>query len=256
MAGLEACADDLRADGIHSVELPVAHMDSELDEIDEDFWDTMRDTFARRDVSVASIHGPVFSFDRYELGVECDRLRAYARAAVRLGARALVVHPVLHASLHVCNIARAAMRRDIALSTAICSELEGTCCRLAIENVPHNSWAYLRELFRRLPPSAGMCFDTGHFHVRPECSLSQAVGDFCDRIVCWHLSDNDGLCDAHLAPGAGTIDWKAWRSAASKNSAPRVLELSLPMRSEDPKAREVNREATRAAIHLASGHIA
>ncbi|CAN5655676.1 hypothetical protein BH09VER1_BH09VER1_55750 [soil metagenome] len=247
VAGLRDCVCDMAEDGIRMVELPIAHLDSEINELGEEFWALLRKPFDESDIAVASVHGPIFSFDRYSLSEEIHRLKRYARAAALLGARALVVHPVYHANLHVCSIARQALDRDIQLASAVCDELAGTCCRLAIENVPHNSWAYLRELFKNLPPAAGMCFDTGHYQVRPEWAIAAALGHFADRIACWHLSDNEGLCDAHLPPGQGVFDWPGWKMASQSIQAPRVIELSHPVRWEDPEARAITRQSLKSA---------
>ena len=246
--GAQKCADDLAADGVRRVELPIAHMDSEIAELDDRFWQLLREPFDGRNISIVSVHGPIFSFDRYSLEDERDRLKRYARAAALLGSQALVVHPVYHANLHVCAIARKALDRDIALASALCAELSGSGCRLAIENVPHNSWAYLRELFNHLPTPVGMCFDTGHFQVRPEWTIEAAVGHFADRIACWHLSDNHGLCDAHLPPGSGTFDWSAWKLVSQSNLAPRVIELSHPALWDDADARAITRQSLKSAI--------
>ena len=248
LGGLQECASDLAEDGIRSVELPVAHMDSEILELGDEYWQLLRKPFDDEEIAIASVHGPIFSFERFSVEEESDRLRRYARAAVLLGSRALVVHPVLHANLHVCKIARQAMERDIVLASTLCEELAGTCCRLAIENVPHNSWAYLRELFKNLPSSAGLCFDTGHYQVRPEWSITAAVEYFGDRVACWHLSDNEGLCDAHLPPGLGAIDWPAWKLASQQNPAPRVIELSHPAFWDDSNAREITRSSLKTAL--------
>lgn len=248
LQGLEACAADMAEDGIRAVELPIAHMDSEIMELGDAFWLGMREVFDRFHIAIASVHGPVFSFDRHSLGDETIRLRRYARATTLLGARALVVHSVLHANLHVCEIARQAMSRDIVLASSLAGDLADTGCRLAIENVPHNSWAYLRKLFSHLPPDVGMCFDTGHYQVRPECPVEAAIRHFAGRIACWHLSDNDGLCDAHLPPGGGAFDWPAWMQAARGIEAPRVIELSHPASWENPEARAITRRSLTDAL--------
>lgn len=248
LQGAPACAADLAALGITGVELPIAHMDAEIMDLDENFWRSLRGIFDAANLRVQSVHGPVFSYDRFELAEETERMRHYARASAALGARALVVHPVLHPNLHVCTIATQALERDVILATSITRELEGSPCRLAVENVPHNSWSYLRELFSRLPDAAGFCFDTGHYQVRPEMPLAAALSHFRDRIACWHLNDNHGLCDEHLPPGGGLFDWPTWTPAAAASPAPRVIELSLPARWENARARGLSLSAYQTAI--------
>jgi len=248
LKGAPACAGDLAALGVTGVELPIAHLDAEIMDLDLDFWRLLRNAFDSSGLRVESVHGPVFSYDRFDLTEEAGRMRQYARASTALGARALVVHPVLNPNLHVCRIAAQALERDVILATAITQELEGSPCRLAVENVPHNSWSYLRELFRRLPDTAGFCFDTGHYQVRPETPLAATLTHFADRIACWHLNDNHGLCDEHLPPGGGVFDWPTWTRAAAGSNAPRVIELSLPARWENARARDLSLAACRTAM--------
>lgn len=250
LAGCEACADDLAADEVFAVELPIAHMNEEIEQLDENFWRQILAPFQARGITVRSVHGPTFSYDRFPLDVECERMRRYARAAQILGASSLVVHPVFQAYLHVCSVAQVALDRDVSLATALGAELAGGACRLAIENVPHNSWAYLQELFRRLPDAVGMCFDTGHYLVRPELPLGDALRAFAPRIACWHLNDNHALCDEHLAPGLGSFPWQKWSPDVPgvTGNPPRVLELSLPWVADQPQAREMSRSQMRAAL--------
>lgn len=247
LKGAGSCASDLVAIGLDAVELPIAHVDGEIENLNGSYWQEIADTFAGEGLRVESVHGPVFSFGRPP-GEECERLRRYAEAAVILGARSLVVHPVNHPGLHVCGVTEKALHRDVELATKLAAALEGSRCSLAIENVPHNSWAYLRELFRRLPAEAGLCFDTGHFQVRPEMDLTSALDHFQSRIACWHLNDNHGLCDAHLPPGAGIFDWAVWKSFARDCDAPQVIELSVPARWEDARAREISLGAYQQAL--------
>jgi len=241
----EPCARDLARDGIDSVELPIAHMDANWMELKPDFFNLIRKPFAGRKIAIVSVHGPVLSFDRFPLEEEKERIRAYARAAIQLGARSLVVHPVLHANLHVCSIAKQALKRDIALAEAACLELRGSQCRLAIENVPHNSWSYLLELFSHLPPDAGMCFDTGHYWVRPERHLEPLLEQLAPRIACFHINDNHGLCDEHLPPGDGSFPWPTFTNLINQvaPAAPRIIELSLPPLAEFQDAADRTRSA-------------
>jgi len=249
-AACTPCARDLAEIGIASVELPIAHLDAVWMDLPGSYFQEIRRSFENFGIGIVSVHGPVFSFDRYPLDEEVERVRAYARAAIQLGAHSLVVHPVLHANLHVCRIAREALQRDVALVDAACQELRGSACRLAIENVPHNSWAYLFELFEHLPVEAGMCFDTGHYWVRPERPLELLLERFAARIACFHLNDNHGLCDEHLPPGDGSFPWQSFLPLAEQKAlpAPRVIELSLPSLADAPNAVTLTRNAIKDAL--------
>ena len=52
----------------------------------------------------------------------------------------------------------------------------------------------------------GFCVDTGHLLL---CGLDvkNAIVELGDRIACFHVHDNNGLNDQHLAPYMGVLDW-------------------------------------------------
>ena len=53
--------------------------------------------------------------------------------------------------------------------------------------------------------NAGICFDSGHYHVYFDDELD--FSKFKDRIFAVHLHDNDKSGDLHLIPFDGTLDW-------------------------------------------------
>lgn len=57
----------------------------------------------------------------------------------------------------------------------------------------------------------GICFDTGHAHLAG--SLMESLETLRDRIITFHLADNDGMQDLHLQPGYGSIQWDAFARA-------------------------------------------
>ena len=58
----------------------------------------------------------------------------------------------------------------------------------------------------------GICLDTGHTHVNGE-DPAQAVRELKDIPLHIHIDDNNGDSDAHLIPGAGSIDYAPFVSA-------------------------------------------
>ncbi|TGE38138.1 sugar phosphate isomerase/epimerase [Desulfosporosinus fructosivorans] len=52
----------------------------------------------------------------------------------------------------------------------------------------------------------GFCFDSSHHCLSDKQDFS-LLGNFGDRLITTHLSDNDGLEDRHWLPGHGIIDW-------------------------------------------------
>jgi D-psicose/D-tagatose/L-ribulose 3-epimerase len=61
-------------------------------------------------------------------------------------------------------------------------------------------------------PQLGILLDTGHLHVNGE-DLAEGVGKLGPLLGHVDLDDNDGSADAHLAPGAGTIDFTGFPAA-------------------------------------------
>jgi sugar phosphate isomerase/epimerase len=64
-------------------------------------------------------------------------------------------------------------------------------------------------------PALGILLDTGHLHVNGE-DLVEGVEKLGPLLGHVDLDDNDGSADAHLAPGAGTIDFSAFPTALKR----------------------------------------
>jgi sugar phosphate isomerase/epimerase len=70
---------------------------------------------------------------------------------------------------------------------------------------------HLERLGKLFPQKQiGFCLDTGHALV---AGGPERAGEFLDvmkdRMVAYHLADNAGDRDSHLAPGRGRVDWAA-----------------------------------------------
>lgn len=53
----------------------------------------------------------------------------------------------------------------------------------------------------------GFCLDTGHLLLLGK-DVKNAMVQLGDRIEAFHVHDNDGVADQHLAPYMGVLDWK------------------------------------------------
>ena len=83
--------------------------------------------------------------------------------------------------------------------------------KLALENMLPNhlcsNTSDVRTLLTEFDtPLLGVCFDVGHANVGPE-NIVEAIGALQDRIIAFHLHDNDGTRDIHVQPPYGSIDW-------------------------------------------------
>jgi len=83
--------------------------------------------------------------------------------------------------------------------------------KLALENLLPGHLGAKSTTVRRVvddfdSPFLGVCLDTGHAHLN-EGGVLGAFEMLRDRIINFHLQDNDGNLDRHLQPPYGTIDW-------------------------------------------------
>lgn len=92
----------------------------------------------------------------------------------------------------------------------VCEELDN---RLAFEPHPHryakNADSVLRILEHVGSDRLGMNIDPSHLFPMGEMP-DQVVYRLADRVFGIHVSDNDGLTNAHWRPGKGKIDWHAF----------------------------------------------
>lgn len=80
--------------------------------------------------------------------------------------------------------------------------------RLAAENTKHDR-VVESVLDAIIDPALGLCFDTSHDNLygEPRFGLMER---YPGRILCFHLSDNDGKADDHWPPLQGAVDWEGF----------------------------------------------
>lgn len=152
-----------------------------------------------------------------DLSLLDDAVRAKAIAAHRhaleraalLDAACLVIHPSGgNIPAHELPLRRAKLVDSLG---SLLKEAERTGVRLALENMLPNQVGSTSEAIRQIvdgfdSPLLQVCFDTGHAHLNPEGALA-AFHTLGERIIAFHLQDNDGNLDRHLQPPYGTIAW-------------------------------------------------
>jgi sugar phosphate isomerase/epimerase len=148
-----------------------------------------------------------------------ERLGRHLEQAAALGARVVVQHPsTSRFCVQTEGLDRylAAIERSL---QALLPRAEALGLVIAVENMlpgiegPRLGSApqHFTELTARLGhPALGYCLDTGHALMAggPEgqAAFLEAMGS---RLVAFHLADNAGDRDSHLAPGRGLVDWRA-----------------------------------------------
>jgi sugar phosphate isomerase/epimerase len=148
-----------------------------------------------------------------------ERFLRLLEQAARLGCRVVILHPStnrlstktegldwylrqLDKSLRTLLPRAASLRLAIALENMLPGERGG---RLG------SSPAHFVRFRRAFDHSAlGFCLDTGHALVAGGPMGPAAFFDaMAPRLIAFHLADNAGDRDSHLAPGHGLVDWKA-----------------------------------------------
>ena len=65
-------------------------------------------------------------------------------------------------------------------------------------------------------PYLGVCFDTGHANLTGRFKEEFLI--LKDKIFTFHIHDNDGKSDSHLALGEGNIQWEKILKLLPKNA--------------------------------------
>lgn len=171
----------------------------------------LRDLRSRTGVGITSIHAPfhhdMASPDAGARHSAVEDTLVAVRAAATLGAGVVIVHP--HGWL---EIAEEETIRTINSSVRAIVDGSPESVRIAVENLPSPcSPAVLRAVLGAFPSErVGFCYDSSHHNLRPR--EFDFLGEFGDRLISVHISDNRGERDDHQIPGEGVIDWRKFAS--------------------------------------------
>lgn len=159
------------------------------------------------------------SFYETERRSAVELMARWIERSAQLGARIGVMHP----SPGRYNVDVEGLDRGLEQLRKSCEDLTPTLKRLdyriAIENMlPGRGFTRLGsspEHFTRFTDvldtrSFGFCLDTGHALI--SAGTREGVDDVVramePNLVAYHLADNAGDRDSHLAPGRGLVDWR------------------------------------------------
>jgi sugar phosphate isomerase/epimerase len=137
-------------------------------------------------------------------------VKSLERAALA-GVECMVIHPGRRCA--EAEIPERTERLYASLDTLV-PAAQKAGVRLALENMLPAHVGCTSAGVRRIvddfdSPFLGICFDTGHAHVNGE-PVVDAFETMRDRLISFHLADNDGHKDQHAQPPYGTIDWETF----------------------------------------------
>jgi len=132
---------------------------------------------------------------------------------------AVVVHPGYFAWASEKDRAISQCQRSL---SKLVREADDAGVTFSVENMPQWEHFFLRRPEDLdLINGCGLTLDVGHAH------LNECLSEFLDvQAVHYHLHDNDGTEDSHLAAGMGTIDFKPVMEAIKNNKATAVIEVN------------------------------
>jgi len=189
-----------------------AKTESELEKI--------RGQYEKANLRLDSFHLPFGSDDDVAAFYETARKKAqermlyYFAKSASLGSRVVIMHP----TTSNCPVTEEGMDRflfslDKTLKVLLrCAEKLGLI--IALENMPPGRFGSAPEHFELFAAkfsnaNLGFCLDTGHAQMYGGQTGPRDFFDaMSDRLVAFHLQDNAGDKDSHLAPGYGRVDWK------------------------------------------------
>ena len=123
--------------------------------------------------------------------------------------------------------------------------------RIAFENLLSNHVTVHKVLAAYSPSDVGICYDPGHGNMAGDgLDFAEAVKD---RLIAFHLNDNDGTADQHRLIFSGTVDWDRLAriiAASAYDKEYMTIELRMPKEPENIYAGD---EAGFLAQAMASG---
>jgi sugar phosphate isomerase/epimerase len=169
-------------------------------------------------VTVYSCHAPFGKESNLSAEDEDERKGAIEELLITLertviaGAECLIVHP--GAGRHEEKDKPKCFEQLYTSLDTVLPKAESNGIALALENMlpmgVGDTSTSIREVIDDFnSPFLGVCFDTGHAHLNEE-GVMNAFAVLRDKIIAFHLQDNDGIADKHLQPPYGTIDWETF----------------------------------------------
>ena len=109
--------------------------------------------------------------------------------------------------------------------------LEKYGVRIAVENMPSDTFEEIAALMREYPPERlGITYDSGHGNIAEGRGLD-LLEPLKDRLQALHLNDNDGSGDQHQPPFMGTVDWERMAKIIAESSyTDRPMSFEIGMR--------------------------
>ena len=183
----------------------------------------IRNELTGRGVDISSLHLP-FSVDEdpasfYESHriTAVETLLSWIERGAMLGVKIAIIHPVTQnygTDIDGVDGYRRQLGKSMKVLLPAAEDLDVV---LAVENMlPHGNQKFgsqpehMKLLLQDFESSHfGFCLDTGHALISAGPDRAHEMFDvMAPRLVAFHLADNPGDRDIHIAPGRGNVDWR------------------------------------------------
>jgi sugar phosphate isomerase/epimerase len=121
------------------------------------------------------------------------------------------------------------LKESIKTWPAFIQKAQAMKTKIAIENIFEDTPDNLRVLMEELAcESFGICFDTGHCNIFTQVKLDEWLDQLSSYIIEFHLHDNNGEGDDHIAIGDGIFDFTTLFSTIKKKDIIYTIEAHTP----------------------------
>ena len=226
----------LLEEGNYNIETLFFAMPGNLDGNLEQNISLFQEQVKRFGIKKVNMHGPFFDLSLSSMENSINRLtRKRYEQAVRiseiLGIRQIVFHTQYNPQLRFTTYKNRWLEASFHYFDNLIKTTEDTGITFLIENMFEDDYFLIKELLNTInSPRLGMCLDVGHVQVYGDNPVSIWIRELKNHIRYIHLSDNNGLCDDHMALGSGIIDFPAiFRAFAEHGINP---DLCIEMNNE------------------------
>jgi len=227
----------LRACGWECFELSTEHLNMIDEAADQPaLIDEVRATLDELGASMPQAHchlmADVADPDEARRAADIARVEREMSICAKLGVRDVVLHPGRGTGAPEGEEQGALKAMNAEAFGRLGGLAEELGLRIGIENMVRSFGATAPDLLGLIEAAGGgdalgVTLDTSHAHLQG-LDIPAAIRELGARLICTHISDNDGSGDQHRTPGTGTIDWPPVMAALAEVGYDGLLNLEIP----------------------------
>ncbi|WP_457569333.1 sugar phosphate isomerase/epimerase family protein [Desulfurobacterium sp.] len=203
-----------------------------LENVPIKFFSKLADTTGNKPVT---FHAPFMdlnpgAIDRYVREATVKRFKELQPVAKILNPEVIVFHSGFHPR-KILPVYDRWIKNCVETFKQVCDMFPDS--KIAVENVFDEVPDYLNEILEKVnAENIGVCIDVGHLNLFSKLPLKDWLNYFNNKIFEFHIHDNDGINDLHIAAGSGTIDFSDLFSFLKTNGSDSII-LTLEAKTEE-----------------------